>query len=305
MALRAPFRAGQRARRQAPFGAHATPRGTAAAPPPQWRHARRASAHWAASGLIAGALLALLAFAPATWLAAALAAQTGQRLLLSDARGTVWNGDALAVLGGGADSRSAALLPGRVHWRIALHGLGLQLRLFQPCCMTGPALLRLQPGLRRLSLQLAPGGGAGSHSLGEWPAAWLAGLGAPWNTLRLAGTLQLRSPGLQLEIADGRWSVAGQAELKLAHMASPLTSLPRLGSYLVRLDADASAGGTPQFVLSTLDGALQLDGRGQWTGSHWRFRGQARAAPGAESELDNLLNFFGRRQGALSLISIG
>jgi len=80
------------------------------------------------------------------------------------------------------------------------------------------------------------------------------------------------------------------------------TTLGRLGSYRLRLDA---AGGTPAFTLSTLDGALQLDGSGQWSGSQLRFRGQARAAPGAEGELDNLLNFFGRRQGALSLISIG
>jgi len=260
------------------------------------------------AGLLGGALLALAAFAPATWLAAALAARTGQRLLLADARGTVWDGDAVAVLSGGADSRSAALLPGRVHWRIAPRGLGLQLSLFQPCCMAEAALLRVQPGPRRLQLQLAPGSASGTHTLGEWPAAWLAGLGAPWNTLQLGGTLQLRSPGLRLQIADGRWTVAGQAELKLADMASPLTSLPRLGSYRVQLDAgkdDGSGAGMPQFVLGTLDGALQLDGQGQWTGSHWRFRGQARAAPGAESELDNLLNFFGRREGALSLISIG
>lgn len=274
--------------------------GTGAAP-------RVASVRWAAAGLLVGALLALAAFAPATWLAAALAARSGQRLLLSDARGTVWNGNAVAVLSGGADSRSAAQLPGRVHWRIGVHGLGLQLSLFQPCCMAEAARLQMQAGPRRLQLQLAPGSAAGSHSLAEWPAAWLAGLGAPWNTLQLGGTLQLSSPGLQLEIADGRWSVAGQAELRLANVSSPLTSLPRLGSYVVRLDADADAdvAGTPRFVLGTLDGALQLEGRGQWTGSHWRFRGQARAAPGAQSELDNLLNFFGRRQGALSLISIG
>jgi general secretion pathway protein N len=57
--------------------------------------------------------------------------------------------------------------------------------------------------------------------------------------------------------------------------------------------------------LSTLAGELLLSGSGQWTGSQWRFRGEARAAPGAEGELDNLLNFLGRRQGALSAISIG
>lgn len=298
--LRAPFTTDRR-------GAHPAAPGAASAAVPQWQRARRASVRWAAAGLLGGALLALAAFAPASWLAAALAARTGQRLLLSEARGTVWQGDAVAVLTGGADSRSAALLPARVHWHIALRGLGLELRLFQPCCMAEAATLQLHPGLRRLQLQLAPGSGSGTHVLGTWPAAWLSGLGAPWNTLQLGGTLQLRSPGLTLQMADGRWSVAGQAELRLEDIASPLTSLPRLGSYSVRLQADANADGdgTPQFVLGTLDGALQLEGRGQWTGSHWRFRGQAQAAPGTHSELDNLLNFLGRRQGALALISIG
>lgn len=281
----------------------------AAAPSPQPR-AARASLRWVVVGLLCGAVVAAVAFAPATWLATALAGLTQQRLLLTDARGTVWRGDAVAVLAGGADSRSAALLPERVRWRIAPSGLGLELRLHQPCCMTDAALLRLRPGFDRVSVQLLPGVGADAHgdTIGQWPAAWLAGLGAPWNTLRLGGSLRLSSPGLTLDVAAGRWTLAGHAELRLADIASPLTSLDRLGSYLVQLDSGKgsdSGDGTPTFELSTLDGSLLLDGNGQWTGSHWRFRGQARAAPGAEAELDNLLNFFGRRQGALSVISIG
>lgn len=264
-----------------------------------WERTHKAAARWGAAGLLCGALLALIAFAPAAWLAHALAGRTQQRLLLTDARGTVWDGSALALLSGGADSRSASMLPGRTHWRIGLRGLALELRLRQPCCIVDEAVLLLRPGLGRLAVQLLP---TGAGSIGEWPAAWLAGLGAPWNTLRLGGTLRLTSSGLNVESAAGRWTVAGQAELELLNLDSPLTTLQRLGSYRLHLDA---GGGTPAFTLSTLDGALLLDGSGQWTGSQLRFRGQARAAPGAEGELDNLLNFFGRRQGALSLISIG
>jgi hypothetical protein len=131
----------------------------------------------------------------------------------------------------------------------------------------------------------------------------LTGLGAPWNTLQLAGTLRLSSRGLSAQWAAGRWSLLGQADLELSNVASALTTLERLGSYKVRLDGED--GRPPTFTLSTLDGALLVSGSGQWTGSQLRFRGEARAAPGAEGELDNLLNFFGRSQGALSLISIG
>jgi general secretion pathway protein N len=264
-----------------------------------WERTRKTVARWGWAGLGCGALVALVVFAPATWLANAVAAGTQQRLLLADARGTVWKGSAVPVLTGGADSRSAALLPGRTEWRIGLRGLALELRVRQPCCINDQLVLLLRPGLGRLSVQLLPGSG----QIGEWPAAWIAGLGAPWNTLRLGGTLRLQSSGLTLDTAAGRWALTGQAELELNNVESPLTTLERLGSY--RLQLNGVDGRPPAFTLSTLEGELQLTGNGQWTGSQLRFRGEARAAPGAEEDLNNVLNFFGRRQGALSLISIG
>jgi general secretion pathway protein N len=264
-----------------------------------WERTRKAVARWGWAGLVCGGVVALLVFAPATWVANAVAARTDQRVLLADARGTVWSGSAVPVLTGGSESRSAAMLPGRTSWKIGLRALALELRVRQACCITDELVLRLRPGLGRWSVQLVPV----SAQLGEWPAAWLAGLGAPWNTLQLGGTLRLSSSGLSLDMAAGRWSMVGQADLDLNNVASPLTTLDRLGSYRMHLDG---TGGHPLAVtLSTLDGALLLSGTGQWTGSQFRFRGEARTAPGAERELDNLLNFLGRRQGALSLISIG
>jgi len=264
-----------------------------------WERTRKAVARWGWAGLVCGGVVALLVFAPATWVASAVAARTDQRVLLADARGTVWSGSAVPVLTGGSESRSAAMLPGRTSWKIGLRALALELRVRQTCCITDELVLRLRPGLGRWSVQLVPV----SAQLGEWPAAWLAGLGAPWNTLQLGGTLRLSSSGLSLDMAAGRWSMVGQADLDLNNVASPLTTLDRLGSY--RMHLDGTAGRPLAATLSTLDGALLLSGTGQWTGSQFRFRGEARAAPGAERELDNLLNFLGRRQGALSLISIG
>jgi len=264
-----------------------------------WERTHKAVARWGWAGLVCGGLAAFVAFAPAAWLADAVAARTQQRLLLSDARGTVWNGSAVPVLTGGPESRSATALPGRSSWKIGLRGLAFELRVRQPCCIGDELKLLLRPGLGRLSVQLMPG----SAQIGEWPAAWFAGLGAPWNTLRLGGTLRLSSSGLSLDVASGRWSLVGQADLELNNVGSPLTTLDRLGSY--RLHLDGNPDRPPAFTLSTTDGALLLSGSGQWTGSQLRFRGEARAAPGSEGELENLLNFFGRRQGALSLISIG
>ena len=140
--------------------------------------------------------------------------------------------------------------------------------------------------------------------LGQWPASWLVGLGTPWNTLQPSGTLQLSSAGLVAEAVQGRWTFGGQGELQLRGLASSLSTLEELGSYRLQLQGDAR-GDAAQLQLSTLAGALQLSGSGQWAASKLRFNGQASAAPGSESALGNLLNIIGRRQGALSLISIG
>ena len=272
---------------------------------------------WSIFGAMAGALLALVLFAPAAWLAGALASATEQRLVLADARGTVWNGNAVLVLTGGVGSRDASALPDRLHWRLRPEGLGLQVRVSQPCCLNGELRLRLAAGLERLHIELpaeaalagAGPASSGSRALGQWPASWLVGLGTPWNTLQPSGTLQISSPGLVLEQVQGRWRFSGRVELTLATLASRLSTLDSLGSYRLTLSGDAAAGEAAQLQLLTTEGALQLSGSGQLLGagaaSRLRFRGQASAAAGFEAALGNLLNIIGRRQGAASLISIG
>lgn len=265
---------------------------------------------WAALGAAAGALVALLAFAPAAWLAGAVSQASGERLLLANARGTVWQGSAVVVLTGGPGSRDASALPGRLHWRLGLDGSALALRARQACCLNGELLLRIVPGLGRLRLEL-PGQtpGTADTAVGQWPASWLVGLGTPWNTLQPAGTLQLRSPGLWLEQVQGRWRFNGRAELLLGSMASRLSTLDTLGSYRLLVVGDASGSDPATLQLSTTGGALQLSGSGQFLGSgaasRLRFRGQASAGAGSEAVLGNLLNIIGRRQGAVAVISIG
>lgn len=258
---------------------------------------------WALLGLALGGVAALLAYAPAQWLAGAVNDATGQRLLLADARGTVWNGSAQLVLTGGDGSRDASTLPSRLHWTLGLEGRVLLLRARQDCCMAAPVVLRLHPGLGSFKVEWQPSA-QGSPTLGQWPAAWLTGLGTPWNTLRLAGTLALSSPGFSAQAVQGRWILSGQAQLDLRSMSSGLSTLDTLGSYRFLLQGDAR-GEAAQVSLSTTEGALQIIGNGQWAASRLRFNGQASAAAGSEAALSNLLNLIGRRQGALSLITIG
>ncbi len=260
-----------------------------------------AARRWAVTGAALGLAAGLAWFAPATWLARAVKTASGGHVLLAEARGTIWSGHAVAVLTGGPGSRDAAALPGRLEWDFGWTTKGLALRLRHACCLSGEQELVLRPGLGRWSIVVP----ASPQALGHWPAAWLAGLGTPWNTLQLMGSLRLMSSGMQLENVRGRWRIDGRVGLDLSDIASSVSTLPVLGSYRLDVAGDAEHGEGARLSLSTLSGALRLQGQGQWTGPALHFRGDARAESGAERALDNLLNIIGRRQGALSLIAIG
>ncbi|MEJ6021076.1 type II secretion system protein N [Ramlibacter sp. PS4R-6] len=249
---------------------------------------------WAAAGIVLGLVLAVLLFLPASWLAARVAGATEGRVQLADAQGSLWNGSATLLLTGGTGSNDSLALPTPVEWRIRPRWNGAAIELATACCTREPVALRVHAGWRRVEVDVADG-------RSQWPAALLAGLGTPWNTLQLDGDLQLATQGLSVEWAEGRLALAGRAELVAQRMASRLSTLRPMGSYRMTV----SGGATPNLQLETLDGALQLSGTGQWVGSRLHFNGVATAAPGREEALANLLNIIGRRNGARSIISIG
>lgn len=266
-----------------------------------WQRARHASSRWALWGAVIGTLAGVVVFAPASWLAGAVARATDQRLQLADARGSVWSGNAQLVLTGGVGSRDAAALPGRLRWQIRPRLNGLELALKQACCLDREWVVQFRIGLGRYQVVLP----AQPQALGQWPAAWLAGLGTPFNTMQLGGTLRLTSNGMTLESVQGRWRVIGSLDFDLLGVSSRLSTLDTLGSYRFSVRGGAASGEPATLNLDTLEGALRLSGSGQWTGSRARFRGEASAAEGQEAALNNLLNIIGRRQGATSVISIG
>jgi len=267
-----------------------------------WDKSRNAGMRWAIAGLIVGTLLALVAFAPAAWLSAAVASSTDQRLLLAEARGTIWDGSAVPILTGGRDSRDASALPGRLEWTLVPRGLGLDLRLRHNCCLNGTVVVNLRPGLGRVAATVAPSG----NWVAQWPSAWLSGLGTPWNTMQLGGVVRLVTPGFTVESVQGRWRLNGHADIELKNVSSRVTTLDTLGSYRLSLaGGGANDNGPTRLNLSTQEGPLQLTGSGTWGLGGVRFRGEARASASDEAALSNLLNIIGRRDGARSVISIG
>jgi general secretion pathway protein N len=243
-------------------------------------------------------LMAVVLFAPAQWLASAVAQATQGRVQLRAAQGTVWTGSAQLVLGAGSGSDALTALPSRVQWRLR-PGLGrVSLNLAAPCCLSQDWLWHLAPTLQ--GVVITPADIAAAQP-SRWPSSLLSGLGTPWNTLQLEGTLALSAQQLRLELAGGQWQLQGSAQLDAQHMTTSLSTLKPMGSYRMRWQ-----GGTaPTLTLSTLDGSLQLSGQGTWANGRLRFEGVASAAPERAEALANLLNIIGRRDGARSIIKVG
>ncbi|MFL6698978.1 MAG: type II secretion system protein N [Vitreoscilla sp.] len=286
-------------------------------------------------GAAIGLLVGIVATLPASLLANAVASATGDQFLLAEAEGTIWSGSAITVLTGGAGSRDASVLPTRLEWTLRPHWNGVSVHLTQDCCLAHGMDLSLRRTLDAWQVnvigpdergkppagidKVTPGmGGADAAALaaatpvGQWPMGWLEGRGFPWNTIHPGGVLTLSTHNLSFALKGGHWSTLGSAQVEIRQASSRLTTLDSLGTYRVLIQPDPSTqirpgdGATRDLVwISTIDGALLIDGRGLIGATGVRIRAEAHAAAGSEAALNNLLNLIGRRNGALSAISIG
>ena len=73
---------------------------------------------WLLAGIVTVGITAL-AFLPAAWMSSMLEQQTGGRLTLGDAQGTLWRGSAFIGGAPSGDSPVTPLLPGRFAWRLS------------------------------------------------------------------------------------------------------------------------------------------------------------------------------------------
>lgn len=271
---------------------------------------RHTSSRWAWTGAGIGLMLAFITQAPAHWLTHAIEQASDERVLLPDAQGTVWNGSAQWVLNEGplniaatpnmARPTSTTSLPTRVTWQLspridwANWRVNLSATVASACCTPQPVRVDVSPVWRGLRVQV-------SDHTSHWPASWLVGLGAPWNTVQPEGQMQLQTTQLQWMQQAGQSQLQGQAELQMQQLSTRLSTLRPLGSYRVRVQG----GNTVALTLDTLEGSLLLQGTGQLLNGHVQFNGEATAAPDAQAALSNLLNILGQRQGAKSILKMG
>jgi len=245
------------------------------------------------SGMRYGAGLALAAVfavalttavrAPAAWVGDWL--QSQGRLRLIDARGTVWSGSAMLGL---SDGRQVMLVPGRLSWKIGLAAIASGR---VTADVSHPALAApLAVSLTAKSIALKAG-------QAELPAALLAALGAPFNTVRPGGALGLRWTDVELKGGV----LAGNFQIDWREAQSALSTVAPLGSYRLQV---TGAGDTARLQLDTLRGPLRLQGSGTVKGGRVSFKGLASADPDMRPALIGLISVLGPRVGDQALLAI-
>lgn len=254
---------------------------------------------WLLAGL-ASVALTVLASVPAIWLAALVEMQTGGRLTLGDAQGTLWCGSAFIGATAFADGASGGsdpvtpLLPGRFSWRLS------------PAALLGRVDAELE-NTAVLSLPVRIAGGWHewriSPSSASLPVERLAALGAPLNTIQPSGRMRLSWEPLRLARQDGGIGLIGSMNLELSDIASRLSPVKPLGNYNLAL---GWRGQQASVKLETVKGPLLLSGSGVFDNGHFQLSGKAEAEAGQEESLANLLSLLGqrRREGGRDVIAL-
>lgn len=243
-------------------------------------------------GLLGGTLHAM----PAQWLGVALERFTQGKVLLLNTSGTVWRGQGDLVLSGGTGSRSNLGLPGGIAWAFspAWRSAALSIDVQAPCCTPHPIHAELRWNGLGLSLSV-------QDHRSQWPAQWLTGWEGPWSLMRLSGHLQLETQDLTFTPQRQAVPVQGLLQIDALQLSSALSTLRPLGDYRLSLKGDQQG---LQMDLQTLNGDLNLSGKGQWSDGGMRFRGVAEASPERLNVLSTLLNLLGRRDGPRAYISL-
>jgi general secretion pathway protein N len=223
--------------------------------------------------------LVLIVMMPAAWITPQFSKATQGHVNLVEPSGSLWHGSATLVLAAGGGEGTGTLLPGRVQWDTSFWPL-----------LTGRLSMRMRqtPAMpEAIDLDAAPRGATVSAGEIAVPAALLAGLGAPFNTLDLQGAVRLAWTPWRLLGARSY----GQLVVTLTDMSSRVSPVKPLGSYRVVLQAQ---GDSSTIDLSTLSGSsLLLSGHGTIAANSTSFHGQASATEQASENLAGLLNLLG------------
>ena len=235
---------------------------------------------WRLIGFGLGAYaLGLIAAAPATLIDSSLRQASSGGLRLAEASGTLWSGTGLIEI---RDANRRSGIAKSIAWSV------------RPAYLLRGKLLyevALDHAAQHFPVTISPSRIEVTDADVGLPAAAL-GLGVPkLSALQLTGDMLLHIARL----AIGRGSVQGNATLQWQGAGSAFTRVSPLGDYEMRIEGDGSA---VRASLRTLQGPLQLEGRGSWAaGRNLVFQGSARVPPQHEQQLSPLLRLIAVERG--------
>jgi general secretion pathway protein N len=219
----------------------------------------------------------LIITAPASLLDSPLKSLVDDRLSLANCQGTIWQGSATPTLKIGKQSRMSLHT---LHWHIRpLALLTGQLK----AALTWDDMASITPTEMTISRKSV----ALSNLQLSLPAEIIGELSPFLKPAQLSGNLNIESRALTY--SDGQ--LQGNATARWNQAGSAMSTIHPLGDY--RIDIEAAKNNL-HATLSTLRGALLLDGQGNWSPAQkFHFNGTARAAPESQAMLSELLHHLG------------
>jgi len=212
----------------------------------------------------------LVALAPATLIDARLQRASDGRIRLAAAQGSLWSGTGWIEL---LDAHGASGVAKQIAWRVLPSSL-----------LRGQLLAEVElDQAKPFPVAISPSRIEIADALIDLPAAAL-GLGMPrLAAFRLTGDVRVDIPHLSL--ASGR--IDGDATLQWRRAGSALTPVSPLGAYEVRFKA---VGPAMHAALRTLEGPVQLEGKGTWSNADApSFQALVRVPPEHQESLSPLL----------------
>jgi len=227
-------------------------------------------------------VLTFLMVLPAVYITHYVEEKSGGRYVLADVRGTVWEGSAIVVSKADKNGNQLPFVPGRFVWHMS------------PVLLLGQVLLKID-NTETLTEPISIEGNWYQWHVNpsgmRLNAEQLSLLGAPFNTLRLSGDVLMSWQALQVNLQAKQINIMGLIQIDFKEIASALSPIKPLCEYQLTMEWLSQQ---TKIDLNTVEGPLQLHGKGIFQQGRLQFSGVAYADSGKEKQLSLLLNLLGR-----------
>ena len=205
---------------------------------------------------VLGISMAVVIWAPASWLAHGVRHLSNGYVQMLEPRGSVWSGSAHLAFSAGTLNAELKVLPDRLSWRLtpdfSQMGWGVALQFEQPCCLHNQPRFRLLRNTQSwivllgssLKIMETLGQKPNTEStllpILSIPVSLISSLVLPLGASELDGDLGLSVRDLRFVLNQGNWRMQGQVQVSAKKIRTRLVNLDTLGSYVIGLEGGDS-----------------------------------------------------------------